>query len=228
MLRSASTWSYNVVIALARGAAPEPRAVVGGFHDRPTSFLAELPKSTDEVVLKSHSLDRLSQSLAKSGRAKVVYTHRDPVDVIVSAMRMWNITFDQALRSLEESLRVYAFHAATGNACILGYEEIMRGTESSVRRIADYLAILATDELVKRVAADTSIEQMKEAANRSEHQVVLESGMRHDADSLLHPDHVRDGGSGYGYEVLSSSQLSVVVKMARRFGVEEWLIPAVR
>jgi hypothetical protein len=51
-------------------------------------------------VIKCHRLDRFGRTLAYTGRARMIYTRRDPVDAIASMTQMLETEFDVAVAAL--------------------------------------------------------------------------------------------------------------------------------
>src|SRR5262245_31355002 len=126
MQRSASTWSYNVVMRLMQLCFPGEQ-VYAGYGERIVHFLKSAPPSASHLIFKTHCLTTVSKTLARTGSAKVVYTWRDPADAIVSCMRFAGIDFELALQLIRGSLERHAFHMQTGNAVIVRYEKMLTG-----------------------------------------------------------------------------------------------------
>jgi Sulfotransferase domain len=222
MTRSASTWSFNVAMELFRrvGGTQTP---YGGYDENIARFLSQAPRSANRLVVKCHSLDPLGRVLARTGRAKVIYTRRDAADAVASAMTMWDQDFEYALASVEASLELYAFHRKLGTALILDYEDIVNSPRQSVERIAAHLGLGLEPHMIAEVAEATSFERMREKAQqltdpRSQHRVVQVDEVRYDRESLLHPGHIQNGGSGYGRQLLSADRLAKIDCILARSG----------
>jgi hypothetical protein len=212
MPRSASTWSFNVAVRLLR--ETQPGRVHGGYDESTLAFLIRLPRGARHAVLKCHGLDEFGRALASSRTARVIYTWREPADAVASAMRMFSWDFDRAYASIEGSLCLYEFHRETRNVLIVDYSEIVDAPAVAIERVADYLELDVSRDLLRDVARATSIDEMRAKAESIEGVDV----MSHDPESLLHPGHIRHGGS-YGCDVLSADQLVAVKAMAARFGL---------
>src|SRR5437016_1457023 len=106
MPRSASTWTYNVTMALLGGTG---RRVHGGYGDRLVEFLKSAPPA-EHLVVKSPFLTPVGRALARTGAARVIYSWRDPADAIGSAMAVFGKPFDELLAVIDASLELRAFH----------------------------------------------------------------------------------------------------------------------
>jgi hypothetical protein len=203
MPRSASTWTYNVAMALLRETGLR---VHGGYGDRLVEFLKSAP-AADHIVVKTPFLTPVGRTLARTGAARVIYSWRDPADAIGSAMAVFDKPFEELLAAMDASLELRAFHHSTGNAVILAYQRIIGDPRTVIREIAAYLALPMTGEALDCIETATSLRQMQRAAQRL-------SAL--DPSTLLFPKHIRDGRAGSGRALLSSAQLARVEEMVLR------------
>jgi Sulfotransferase domain len=218
MVRSASTWSYNVVMKLLRSAVGE--GVYGGYNENVANFLESVPPSASYRVLKCHTLDPVGRAMVETGEAKVVFTCRNVADAVVSFMRMFDFDFEHTYSALASSLELYQFHRRRGQALILGYQEITSRPVESVAKIAAHLGIAAPAEVVQRVADETSLEQARAKVKQLETELEGDRLVRvdrfvYDPETLLNLNHVRDGRSGYGRKSLTeeeAARIDVLIK----------------
>jgi Sulfotransferase domain len=220
MPRSASTWSYNVAVDILRKTTREE--VVGGYDESLDRFLQSLPPSAAHAVVKSHFLDATGTGIAQLGGAKVIYTWRDLADAIASLMAMFGVEFDSAIGDMSKSLDLYRRHRRHG-ALILSYESITTDPEGSVRKVASHLNLDASDEAIAEVSKATSFHAMRErvqeiGSQASGQQLVRHEGTSYDPTSLLHVNHIRNGGTGYGATALSRGQLRQIDRLLREKG----------
>jgi Sulfotransferase domain len=229
MPRSASTWSYNVAMALLRRTAEE---VYGDYDENLHRFLCGLPASCVHAVLKCHSLDAAGLGLAQLQAAKVVYTWRDLADATASFMTMFDVDFEHTIALMSNSLDLYRRHRRNG-ALILSYEAITQKPTESVAAVASYLNVAVRQEQVAEIAEANSFGRMRERVKEIS---MLDYGdlVRHDRtsytdaahdrsyvydpDTLLHIDHIRDGSTGYGASHLTQAQLRRLEKLLREKG----------
>jgi hypothetical protein len=211
MIRSASTWSYNVVLQILRA---HNRTVVGAHCATLEEAVAELGES--DLVFKSHDLDRLSIQLLSLGKAKAIYTHRDPLDAIVSGMSIFNISFEEmynymavSIKTLESLLRLEA-------GLMISYEEIMTDGCGVVSRIAEYLEQPLTTSAALEIADRTSRDRMKEVSDNfdaipRERICQAPANWAYDKETFLHRNHIQDSRNGKGWEQLRHEERSLVI-----------------
>jgi hypothetical protein len=220
MIRSASTWSYNVVLKLMRAAAGE--SVYGNYNEDIAQFLESSPPTASYLVLKCHMLDAVGRGLLERGEARVVYTCRDLADAAVSFMRMFQFDFEHTLSALGGALELYKFHRAGGHALILGYREITSHPLESVAKIAAHLGVKAPMEVLERINDETSLERAKDRVEQLKAGIDADQLVRfdrfvHDRKTLLNLDHIRDGRSGYGRASLTEEQSLRIDELARQY-----------
>jgi len=225
MPRSASTWSFNVVTGLLRRWNPA-QTVQGGYDEDVAGFLRGIDRDTAHAVLKCHALDPVGHTLVHIGAAKVVYTWRDIADATVSYMRMFGNDFEHALQVMSTSLQLYRFHLESGNAVILGYDDIMTFPTEAIELIARYLGIEAGPDLIAAVSEETSLERVREKVEQlnsieAQGRLIRHENTLYDPETLLNVNHIRDGGSGYGRALLSTEQLGRLEDLMRRWGLFE-------
>lgn len=220
MIRSASTWSYNVALHLMRAAAGS--LVYGDYGEDTRAFLAAAPPSARYRVLKCHMLDALARELIDAGRAKVIYTCRDLADAAASFMRMFQYDFDHTWLALQGALELYRLHRESGKALILGYHSVISQPLDAIAGIARYLGIEAPREILRAIGEKTSIESARARVDQLKSGVDADKLVRfdrfvHDRETLLNLDHIRDGSSGYGRVLLTPEQLARIDALAEQY-----------
>lgn len=209
MPRSASTWIFNVCLKLFTADSPAG-SVYSGFDEDLGTLLSKLPLDYDHAVIKCHRLDHTAKALIRTGAARAIYTHRDPFDAIVSYMRMFGCGFDDTLVAIVDSLRICRFQQAYPNCRIIGYEAITATPQQEIAEAARFLGLNTSSNTVSRVHSETSLGTMKQLADELSKQdpgsLVHAGDLAYDPRTLLHRRHVRDGGIGYGQQVLTEEQ----------------------
>ena len=223
MIRSGSTWSFNVAMELVRLCQPN-RKVFGFYNENPAVLLASARPRFSHLVIKSHKLDPSAYELCHAGTIKAIYTWRDPYDVIVSCMRMWGHSVDHWTGALRNALRVWSFHRATGSGCIVSYESIIKSPVAIVNNIASYLELQIEPDQACQIAKTTSLEHLKSVGQQiddlEESRLIRTDSHVYDRQTLLHRNHIVDGGIGYGAELLDSGDLAVIDALLREEGFE--------
>jgi hypothetical protein len=220
MARSASTWSFNVVVRLLRRASPG--AIHAGYDENLHRFSQMTPAAAAHAAVKCHSLDRTGLMLIQVGAAKVVFTWRDPVDAVASFMIMFNTDFEKAFKVISDAIDLYHFHRRHGGLT-LGYEDIVTRPADCIAQIADYLDLPLDDACAADIAEANSMKRMRQ---KVEEISSLDYGPRlirrdrglYDPETLLNVDHIRHGGSGYGKDLLNPSQLNRIAAALEQKG----------
>jgi hypothetical protein len=220
MPRSASTWSFNVVVNLLKLLAPSSR-IHAEYREDFAALVNSLQPEYDHAVVKSHQLDHAARELCRAGAAKAIYTWRSPVDAVASYMKMFNQPFDEGLKAIRDSLRLHEFHRAVGGCCTIAYDIIKGKPRKAIAEIAAHLGLDAPDSVIEEVDHCTSFNRMKEAADqldkRSPVLLAESGGLLYDRETLLHRSHIRDGRTGYGREILTPEQQNRVGEVLSEF-----------
>src|SRR5579871_5554944 len=90
MNRSGSTWSYNVVRQLL---TRQGGTVGGGYVNEVGEALLRGGQRFDHLVFKTHGPDDYGRVLIKQRLCRTIYTYREPLDAVLSAMEAFNNGF---------------------------------------------------------------------------------------------------------------------------------------
>ena len=141
----------------------------------------------------------------------MIYTWRNPYDAVVSCKRAFGASIEHWIEVLRASLRLWSYHLATGSACIVPYEEIVKEPVAGIRRIAQYLDTPLIPGQIDQIAEEVSFERMKgfsrHIAELKPGRLIQGPGYVYDRETLLHQNHIRHGGIGYGRHSLTEPQL---------------------
>jgi hypothetical protein len=221
MMRSGSTWSFNIALKLLRACDTNRRAF-GVFSEDPAVLRASVRPRSSNLVIKSHALDPSLYPLCSTGAIKTIYTWRNPYDVIVSSLRMFGGSTERWTEALKNALRIWSFHRRTGSACVVSYSTIVSRPSSAIARIAGYLGLRVESEDVKEIAQEfsfASVKNFSDAINQlTPLRIVRKNGCVYDRDTLLHQSHLRDGGIGYGVASLSEAEVLAIDAALREQG----------
>jgi hypothetical protein len=223
MIRSGSTWSFNIAVELIRCSEPHRRAF-GFYSENPAVLRAAVRPRFSNLVIKSHALDPSAYELCQTGALKTIYTWRNPYDAIASALRMFGYSVEHWMGALRNALRVWEFHRTTGSACILSYESIMQTPVESIQSVAAYLGLHVAPDEASRIAKATSMQESRSLSDRivklDESRVVRKDGYVFDRSTLLHQNHIQDGRVGYGFAFLDPKYLPMINALLREEGFE--------
>jgi hypothetical protein len=213
MLRSGSTWSFNVALMLLRSGDTD-RETFGLYNEKAAVLGAALRPRSTHVVVKSHVLDPSNYDLCRTGAVKAIYTWRDPYDVVASCLRMFGSPVEDCLQALRSALQVWAFHIETNSAWIVPYESIISQPAEVIANLACYLGLAMRAEHVNQIAAEMSFENVRDFSRRvnqlGSRRVIRRDGHVFDRQTLLHQGHITNGRSGYGAKRLGVAELAAI------------------
>ncbi|MBT5414693.1 MAG: sulfotransferase, partial [Rhodospirillaceae bacterium] len=202
MARSGSTWSFNVCRELLE-ATGEP--LIAGYYGEGEAlddFIESrgLEAFPGHVLLKLHQpADRLLGMIC-DGRARNVFTLRDPRDCLRSRMDFEGKPFDDALMGVAGNLIMYNLYAGATDTLFVRYEAMAADPAAEVRRIAGHLGLAPVEDEVGRIAEATGISaarrKVEDLAGRTDAGTVEIAGRRVDTETCLQTGHIRDGRAG--------------------------------
>jgi hypothetical protein len=213
MIRSGSTWSFNVCINLLREAG------IGDIRaDFVKSSLGEwrqvVSQDRTHAVLKCHTLDAESLDWLKNNRhtIKFVYTFRDPREVAASALATFNMSLDDGLSAAEISLQFLSAQRAIGAVCVVPYSLIDQGRSGvAITALADYLeldlpasAISAVDD---RCGRDSHRALLERFATLPPSEIHRDERFTYHRPTQLHHNHFRASDAPRWENLLNEHQV---------------------
>jgi hypothetical protein len=227
MYRSGSTWSYNVVKQLLRRASGTVR---GGYTNAIGQALTTYGEKDDHIVVKSHAPDGLGRALIKQRLCRAVYTYREPVDGILSAMEAFKNQLDPMLDIVKASLELMRFQVETGGVLFIWYGDITGSPQDVVQRIADYLGIALASEDIADIATMLSRDNVRriiKALGKSAPQI-SGKGVEWDESTLFNNHHVRENPSDPA-QIFSAEQIARIAdRLSDYVGADAALRPEIR
>jgi hypothetical protein len=193
MLRSGSTWSYNLVRDLLKGA--QYSGVEGGYRDSLAEWLTA-DVGNRSAVVKTHAPD--SESLAAlenvSQSVRAIFTYRDAGPAIASSVRAFGHEFETQAGAVATAIDTYIDISIRWPTLAVRYSEI--GNEDAVRSIADFLGLTLPEAMVAPIKARNSREAATLRLQGVDWQAAV--GIHRDErytfhkESLLHRTHFSD------------------------------------
>jgi Sulfotransferase domain len=225
MIRSGSTWSFNVcrlmgdLLAKRRG-----QAHGSAYLDRTTldqflvtqAYVREGP-----AIVKGHELGPVALDWIRTGRAKAVCTIRDPRDCIASDIVFWGAGFDASISRVVSSIKYLADYQDFGRTLFIRYEEMMEDRMWQIKRIAAYLKITLDQKDAEAIDAQTNIRASRKVceglSGRTDKDVdmILDSHRR-DRTTLLHDNHIGTGEVGRWKRELTPEQGEKLTHLLQR------------
>jgi hypothetical protein len=219
ILRSGSTWSFNVCRLMAKVVAGRERLPLWSGYMLPEQSEPLFERIGDHqpgpTVVKAHSLGPRGMQLLRIGKARAICTYRDPRDCVASMMTFANRTFDDAVQSIAQALLMLESVTRTSYALMVRYEDMLADPRGQIARINQFLglslepAILARiDELCSLAASRRVCEELrKRPAN-----AVLRSMESHrvDPQTWLHDNHIQSGKPGRWKDEMEPYQVEIL------------------
>jgi hypothetical protein len=227
MMRSASTWSFNVCRLLAILVANQLKIPTGATYlesDKLDDFLKQrMDNEPGIIVLKTHLPGNYALELIHSNKIKNVCTIRDPRDCVASRQLFDKESFQQSINWIKRDLSFIDLYLQTNNTLFIQYEIMIKHTQSQIQRICRYLDIEIGPSHLSEIDMLTGINssrRISETLKTHPPQTVLRSGS-HLVDTVthLHENHIQGGICGRWKTELTREQIKIVNKEFR-----EWLI----
>lgn len=212
MIRSGSTWSYNVARLLLGRCAPR---VHGIYSDSPTEVMLHHGLDVDHCVIKCHDPDRAARVLIKHRLCRTIYTYREPIDCLASTADL-GLSFEPTLERLRASLELLEFQRAAGGVHLVWYDDIIERPRDRVRAIADYLELEVGDEIVDAVAEMLTRDRVRYVI-RSQQKSAAQlagAGLQWDPKTLFNERHIRDNPSDPAVVVGADHRAAVVAALS--------------
>lgn len=217
MPRSGSTWCYNIVRELCtRQGLGSVVGYVGEGSDVDRALTSPATDAATPRLLKFHSPTKLALEMLENGRAKAIYSQRDPRDVVVSLMDFNSASFDHIYSGLPGLLQQHAMWKQAANVQGFEYREIMEQPEACIQQAAEWLGLECSTRMAEQIADVCSakstrkrIEKVDRAVNsQQEADIQKVSETRYyDTGTLLHANHIRSGKVGRYRDRLNQKQL---------------------
>lgn len=218
MMRSGSTWSFNVARLLMEQSAKQLNKKFFSSYDDYLSldnFLQEHASTTSTfIVIKAHHPSNYALKLINEEQVKNICTIRDPRDCVASNQLLEDKDFDESFGFTKIHLEYIQHYLNTGSTLFVRYEEMMENPIRKIDVIAKYLNINAAEEIIKYIHQETNIEaakkiienipsQPKEAVHEEQSHLV-------DNKTILHQDHIHGGKIGRWKNDLNQEQQKTV------------------
>ena len=226
MYRAASTWQYEVVAELIERHRGGSR--LGYMTGADFAAWERVPRP-GWWVLKSHEGHPRFVAALKAGRARAVTSWRDPREVVESLLHKRRLDFNTMARQgmLHQVRANDRFWRDRAGVLGQSYEDVTAYPILAIEWIADFLGIELARTEAETLAADTAPDANRARAAAIANRlraagVSLDDSANaqwHDPRSLLHWNHLRDGGSRGWSESRGASDRVV---LGRIFG--PWLI----
>jgi FkbM family methyltransferase len=222
MIRSGSTLQYNIVAEILD--LKKLGKKLGWEHHEEFHKIKEKYEIGKVNVFKNHFLtDEIEEELKHTEGSRLVYVYRDIRDVCVSLMEKENKTFEQVFNSkvLHNAIeQYYKIINSSLKKYIQSYEVMFLNTKREIKEVARFLNVELTTDEIETIYSKISFESQKDNIEKyKENSEYISKGkQKFNANTLLHLNHIKDGGIAKYKQRLSKPQIK---QLEDEFG--EWL-----
>jgi hypothetical protein len=225
VIRSGSTWSFNVCRLLGHLLARRRREVFAGAYLSAEILDRFLTNDVDArkgpAVIKAHEIGPLALEWIRTGRAKAVCTVRDPRDCVASDIAFWGAGFETSVGRVTLSLKFISSCCDFGRTLFVRYEEMMDNRRAEIAKIANYLRIPVGPAEIEWIDRRTDIRSSEEICRElmtrpAKETEKISNNHRRDPITLLHDNHLGSGKVGRWKEDLTAEQGRVLTQLFNR------------
>ena len=167
------------------------------------------------VVFKSHVMTPEIEEEFKKGNAIGLKTIRDIRDVVVSLAHKKDRTYDYIInKRLQYHLDIFKPWEKIDQMYTARYEDFAFDLKNEIIRIAEYLEIEVTDEIVDAIYDKCNIETHKKYIEQVDY-----TDKKYDKKTMLHPNHIHSGATHQWKEKLDINQIEEIEEQAR-----DWMV----
>lgn len=215
--RSGTVWTFNVIRELLRldGQIYKQISVNGPQQvDLCLNALAQLVHDTDtNWIMHFHDVTDLAIETSEKYDVRPFFNFRDPRDVVVSQMRLHNVSFDDAVSMTDEAYLQFERVGQMPNVMLVPYEHLKNHAPAIIFQLANRLGFLVSASQIDEIVEATSLERHREIvdsmANAQANLQTVNQGTREiriDQEHLLTDRHIQSGAIGRWKSELNSTQ----------------------
>ncbi len=175
-------------------------------------------KTSEHLVVKTHVPDAIGQALIKQRSCRTIYTYREPLDGILSAMQAFGHTFEHATDYVKTSLDLMRFQVEAGGALLVWYGDVIERAPDVVQGDRD-LSRARTAHRCRRRDRSPAEPRQCAPAHQGAWQVrssVVVNGVEWDGGTLFSDHHVRANPAD-PLQVFSAAQIAEIAERLRDY-----------
>ena len=217
ILRSGSTWSFNVARLMAKVIAGRQRTPMWSGYmmsAQTEQFFQATGHPPGPTIIKTHGLGPEAIERVRTEGAKAICTYRDPRDCVASLMTFTGQNFQEAIESIRGNLLVLDEYFKGGKTHFIRYERMLEERMREIRGIADYLGVSIDEPMLARIDEMSNLQSSKKVCEDLRHRPegqYLRSAEDHrvDPQTWLHHNHIHSGEVGRWRNELTRAQIEV-------------------
>ena len=213
MPRSGSTWSYNVCRLLLTETFGEEN-VERVYREAADAerYLTQINGSQKVHLLKLHYPGQTAMQFVTEGKAKNIYTLRDPLDALASFKEVFGDPVQSAAKRIRHSLEAADRFRRESDTLFVSFDQILGSPQDQIERLARYLGVSIDDDAVSRLHGATSLGKVKEITQTMGSQPntkLLRAGKSlYDPETLYHVQHATKADTRDWHAELTEEEVS--------------------
>jgi hypothetical protein len=220
MMRSGSTWSYEMVRRLMSRESP---GLAGGSVEAIGQALAEHGEHYDDLVLKAPQIDAVGRALVKHRLVRTVMTYREPLDAILSGVEALRLPFDAMVGRIKAALTVLRFQADIGATRFVWYGDLTERPADTVTALAEHLCVMLPDGSAAELAGQLSRDAVRRIVQEQGKAPGKAGAQSWDSGTLFQAHHIRATPAD-PRTVFSAAQIATVVAKLREFVTDDAML----
>jgi GT2 family glycosyltransferase len=216
MMRSGSTWQYQVACDLACLLGP---AEFLGYREL-DDFAKEYDRISSAkgvIVVKMHPPHELVAELARQGQARILYSFRDIRDVVYSSAHKLMLQPRQVLEwYLPAILEGHRFWMNCTNRFAMRYEDFLASSVVALSQLAEFLDVSIMPEKIAEIDRRYSLDANRERASEKKRKLEQDGcdlsdskyTCLHDHEELVHWNHLRTGEKKKWWQLATAEELA--------------------
>lgn len=219
MMRSGSTWSFNVCRLLYSTIAEKlNQPAESGYMDGEAVDVFLEQANLEErkfVVIKAHTPGAKTLERIDNGTVKNVYTFRDPRDAVASRRTFQDEPFEESVEWIKRNITFMNRFAQAQQTLFIRYEDMMRDSLSQIKALGQYLGVDLNERLIRDLDHNTNFTHSRATASRVKElppeQLYQDRSHLVDRVTNLHENHIQSGKTGRWRTELTEEQNRILL-----------------
>lgn len=219
--RSGTVWAFNVFRLIWEHEGIVFRTESPNSPGDVDRCIASLDVS-EPAIVHFHDITPAAIRFAEHEAVRPFFNYRDPRDVVVSQMKLHDVSFEQAVKMTRAAYQNLGRAVGLRSILLIPYDHIREHAEALIFQMAARLGILLNLQTVRTIAEKTSaashrqiMQSLNEAdgSGESQNAATINTGrreIRFDRKHLITDRHIQHGQSGRWRQELNSAEQVLV------------------
>ncbi len=215
--RSGTVWAFNVFRAVWQVAGVQFRTEQWNSESDVKCRLSGI-SAAEHILIHTHDLTPDVELLARRPGVRSFFSYRDPRDVVVSQMKLHDVSFDIAVRMTEFAYQNLPCAMTLPGIMFLPYDHIVAHAPAVIFQMAARVDILLSHQMVDKIALSNNLERNRRTMDLLNRGTAATGGsgieslntgvreIRYCKASLITDRHIQSGRTGRWRDELSADQ----------------------